>query len=127
MNDTWNAVFGAYVAVQVHQHIKDGNINTIDENMYGFVEEAMAVADMAIKSLAEQVSEDKKSALKVYDPAVASPVYGCSIPATVYEPYPIRAFPPEHHILCSGDRSKPAKECSFCTRYWKEHPDQWGI
>ena len=42
----WLSIYGAYVAIQCHQHLEDGKGGVSSEDMKRIKEEAMAVADL---------------------------------------------------------------------------------
>lgn len=43
----WLSVYGAYVAIQCHQHLEDGKGGVLPEDMKRFKEEAITIADLS--------------------------------------------------------------------------------
>ena len=42
----WLSIYGAYVAIQCHQHLEDGKGLVLSEDMERIKKEAMAIADL---------------------------------------------------------------------------------
>lgn len=45
----WLSVYGASIAIQSHQHLRDGRGGVLPEDMERIKEEAKAVADLALE------------------------------------------------------------------------------
>ena len=47
----WKAVYGAYIALKVRDHARDGKGRPNEEEMRGFAEEAIEVAYLAVECM----------------------------------------------------------------------------